>query len=153
MNCACAYYDTAKRNLLLILLLLLRTELARYWQSFVHLNCPWVYYNTLLLHKLEKIKMAGSIRVLSSEMGDNHGNFDLFRLDSSVRIKTRIRIEVTDHASASSRLCLGFDLLWALSPVAHLPSHAPRHLIYYYKSILRNLPTLATIHNKQKFKF
>ena len=32
---------------------------------------------------------------MSSEMGDNHGNFDLFRLDSSVRIKTRIYAEVT----------------------------------------------------------
>ena len=26
--------------------------------------------------------MAGSICEISSEMGDNHGNFDLFRLDS-----------------------------------------------------------------------
>ena len=40
-------------------------------------------------------KMAGSIREMSSEMGDNHGNFDLFRLDSTVRIKTRICAEVT----------------------------------------------------------
>ena len=47
------------------------------------------------LHKIEKIKMAGSIREMSSEMGDNHGNFDLFRLDSRVRIKTRIYAEVT----------------------------------------------------------
>ena len=39
--------------------------------------------------------MAGTSREISSEMGDNHGNFDLFRLDSSVRIKTRIRTEVT----------------------------------------------------------
>ena len=39
--------------------------------------------------------MAGSIREMSSEMGDNNGNFDLFRLDSSVRIKTRICAEVT----------------------------------------------------------
>ena len=38
--------------------------------------------------------MAGSIREMSSEMGDNHGNFDLFRLDPSVRIKTRICAEV-----------------------------------------------------------
>ena len=30
------------------------------------------------LHKIEKIKMAESIREMSSEMGDNHGNFDLF---------------------------------------------------------------------------
>ena len=39
--------------------------------------------------------MAGSIRKMSSEIGDNHGNFDFFRLDSSVRIKTRICAEVT----------------------------------------------------------
>ena len=39
--------------------------------------------------------MAGSIHEKSSEMGDNHGNFDAFRLDSSVRIKTRICAEVT----------------------------------------------------------
>ena len=41
--------------------------------------------------------MAGSIREMSSEMGDNHGNFDLFRLDSSVRIKTRISADVTKN--------------------------------------------------------
>ena len=29
-------------------------------------------------HKIEKIKMAESIHEMSSEMGDNHGNFDLF---------------------------------------------------------------------------
>ena len=39
--------------------------------------------------------MAGSIREMSSKMGDNHGHFDLFRLDSSVRKKTRICAEVT----------------------------------------------------------
>ena len=39
--------------------------------------------------------MAGTSRDISSEMGDNHGNFDVFRLDSSVRIKTRISAEVT----------------------------------------------------------
>ena len=39
--------------------------------------------------------MAGSIREMSIEMGDNHGNYDHFRLDSSVRIKTRICAEVT----------------------------------------------------------
>ena len=96
-NCACAYYDTAERNLPLIVLLLLRTALARYSLSPVHLNCAYVYYNTilLLLHKIEKIKMTGSIREMSSQMGDNHGNFDLFRLDSSVRIKTRKFAEVT----------------------------------------------------------
>ena len=30
------------------------------------------------LHKIEKIKMAESIREMSSEMVDNHDNFDLF---------------------------------------------------------------------------
>ena len=49
----------------------------------------------LRMRLLQYAKMAGSIREMSSEMGDNHGNFDLFRLDSSVRIKTRIRTEVT----------------------------------------------------------
>ena len=34
--------------------------------------------------------MAVSIHEMSSEMGDNRGNFDLFRLHSSVRRKTRI---------------------------------------------------------------
>ena len=41
--------------------------------------------------------MAGSIREMSSAMGDNHGNFDLFRLDSSVRRKTRKCAEVTKN--------------------------------------------------------
>ena len=41
--------------------------------------------------------MAGSNREMSSEIGDNHGNFDLFRLDSSVRIKTRICAEVSKN--------------------------------------------------------
>ena len=44
---------------------------------------------------IEKIKMAGSIREMSSEMDDNHVNFDLFRLDSSVRRKTRKCAKVT----------------------------------------------------------
>ena len=44
--------------------------------------------------------MAGSFREMSTEMGDNHGNFDLFRLDSSVRIKTGICAEAT-----SNRIC------------------------------------------------
>ena len=39
--------------------------------------------------------MAGSIREMSSEMGTNHGNFDLFRLNSSVRRKTRKCAEIT----------------------------------------------------------
>ena len=39
--------------------------------------------------------MVGSIREMSSEMGDNHGNFDLFRFVSSVRRKTRKCADVT----------------------------------------------------------
>ena len=39
--------------------------------------------------------MAVSIREVSSEMDDNHGNFDLFRLDSSVRIKTYYILDIT----------------------------------------------------------
>ena len=52
-------------------------------------------YNVILPHKIQKIKMAGSIRGMSSKMGDNHLNFDPFRLDSSVRRKTRKCAEVT----------------------------------------------------------
>ena len=39
--------------------------------------------------------MAGSIREISSETGDNHDNFDLFRLDSEVGRKTRKSAEVS----------------------------------------------------------
>ena len=39
--------------------------------------------------------MAGRSHEMSREIGDNRGNFDLFRLDWTVRIKTRIRTEVT----------------------------------------------------------
>ena len=46
---------------------LLRTALAPYWQSLVDLNCACVYCDTLLLHKIEKIKMAGGIREISSK--------------------------------------------------------------------------------------
>ena len=45
-----------------------------------------LFYNTLLLHKIAKIKMAGTSRELSSVMEENDN-----RLDSSVRVKTRIR--------------------------------------------------------------
>ena len=45
--------------------------------------------------------MAGSIRKMSSEMGDNHG-----RLDSSVRIKNRICAEVTSPASIVARYAI-----------------------------------------------
>ena len=45
---------------------------------------PW------LLHKIDKIKMAGTSRDISSAMTSAANNYNT-RLDSSVRIKTRIR--------------------------------------------------------------
>ena len=42
--------------------LLLRTALAPYWQSLLHLNCACVYF------KIDKIKMAGTSRDISSVM-------------------------------------------------------------------------------------
>ena len=53
-----------------------------------------LYYNKLLLHKIDKIKMAGTGRKISSVMSNATNNFNT-RVDSSVRIKTRIRTEVT----------------------------------------------------------
>ena len=53
-----------------------------------------LYYNTLLLHKIDKIKMAGTSRKISSVM-TSAANIYNTRLDSSVRIKTRIRTEIT----------------------------------------------------------
>ena len=51
---------------------------------------PMLYYNTLILHKIDKVIMAGTSRELSTVREEND-----YRLDSSVRIKTRIRTEVT----------------------------------------------------------
>ena len=53
-----------------------------------------LYYNKLLIHKIDKIKMAGTSREISSVMTSAANNYNT-RLDSSVRIKTRIRTEVT----------------------------------------------------------
>ena len=83
-----------RSNILLLIFLLLRTALAPYWQSLVHLNCAWVYQNPILLHKIDKIKMAGTSRDISSVMTSAANNHNT-RLDTSVRIKTRIRTEVT----------------------------------------------------------
>ena len=89
-----------------------------------------LYYNTLLLHEIDKIKMSGISCEISSVMTSAANNYNT-RLDSSVRIKTRIRTEVTlnriranahnsgnyetrdnarrtDRASASSRLWLSY---------------------------------------------
>ena len=51
--------------------------------------------------------MAGSIREISNEMGDNHGNFDHFRLDSSLRIKTRTRRKIVEVILLNFRSNLG----------------------------------------------
>ena len=56
----------------------------------VKIELLMLYYNTLLLHKIDKIKMAATSRELWSVMEENDN-----RLNSSVRIKTRIRTEVT----------------------------------------------------------
>ena len=53
-----------------------------------------LYYNKLLLHKIDKIKMAGTGREISRVMTSAANNYNT-RLDSSVRIKTRIHTEVT----------------------------------------------------------
>ena len=47
-----------------------------------------------MVHKIDKIKMAGTSREISSVMTSAANNYNT-RLDSSVRIKTRIRTEVT----------------------------------------------------------
>ena len=53
-----------------------------------------LYYNKLPLHKIDKIEMAGTSREISSVMTSAANNYNT-RLDSNVRIKTRIRTEVT----------------------------------------------------------
>ena len=54
---------------------------------------PYVY-SPRLLHKIDKIKMAGTSRDISSVMTSTANNYNT-RLNSSVRIKIRIRTEVT----------------------------------------------------------
>ena len=39
------------------------------------LELRMLYYNTLLLHKIEKIKMAETSREISSAMGENHDEY------------------------------------------------------------------------------
>ena len=55
-----------------------------------------LYYNTLLLHKIDKIKMTGTSREISSLMTSAASNYNT-RLDSSVRIKTRIQYAPKSH--------------------------------------------------------
>ena len=47
-----------------------------------------------VLHKIDEIKMAGTSREISSVMTSAANNYNT-RLDTSVRIKIRIRTEVT----------------------------------------------------------
>ena len=90
LNCACAYNHKAERNLLI--LLLLRTTLAPYWQSLVHLNCACFitirYYYTRS-RKSKWPELVAKYQVQWTRIMMNT------RLDSSVRIKARIRTEVT----------------------------------------------------------
>ena len=53
-----------------------------------------LYYKTLLIHKIDKVKMAGTSREISSVMTSAANNYN-YRLYSSVGIKTNIRTEVT----------------------------------------------------------
>ena len=88
--CACAYNNTAERNLLI--LLLLRTALAAYWQSLVHLNCACsitIRYYYTWSRKSKWPELVAKYQVQWTRIMKNT------RLDSSVRIKTRIRCEVT----------------------------------------------------------
>ena len=55
-----------------------------------------LYYNKLLLHQIDKIKMTGTSRKISSVMTSAANNYTT-TLDSSVRIKTPIRTEVTQN--------------------------------------------------------
>ena len=133
MNSACAYSHATEHNCML-------------------------YCNTLLLHKTDKMEMAGTSREISSVMTSAANNYNT-RLDSNVRIKIRIRTEVTwnriranaynsgnyetcdnarrtDRASTTHRLHLDYAL--ASISCKHCrssrnnPHWAPGHVIYYY---------------------
>ena len=106
-----------------------------------------LYYNKLILHKIEKIKVAGTSREISSVMTSAANNYNT-RLDSSVRIKTRIRTEVTsnriranahnsgnyetrDNARRTDRASASISCEHYRS--SHNNPHcAPRHVIYYF---------------------
>ena len=108
MNCTCAYYDTVEHNLLIILLL--RTALAPYWKSLVHSNCACVYYNTLLLHKIETF--SDWIRVYAEKLVNAPMSHKIeYTPMHTIRVTTRLAsiARRTDRAAASSRLCLSID--------------------------------------------
>ena len=161
LNCACAYNHTAERNLLLIILLLLRTALALYWQSFVHFNCACsitIRYYYTRSRKSKWLELVAKYQVQWTRIMMNT------RLVSSVRIKTRMRTQVTQNRISANaynscdyeiRLkCaqdwsrLGFlsalpqlRLIYALATIScehcrslrNNPHYAPRHIIYYYQ--------------------
>ena len=59
--------------------------------------CSEINFSLLsLLHKIDNIKMAGTSREISNVMTSAANNYNT-RLDSSVRIKTYIRTEVTEN--------------------------------------------------------
>ena len=86
LNCACAYSHTAEHNIFLILLL--RTALAPYWQSLVHFNCACsitIRYYYTRSRKSKWRELVAKYQVQWARITMNT------RLDTSVRIKTRIR--------------------------------------------------------------
>ena len=143
MNCACAYYDTAEHNLLI--LLLLRTALAPYWQSLVHLNCACsitIRYHYTRSRKSKwpevfvKCQVRWAIITAISTFSDwirvyaeklvnapksnkiEYAPMHTIRVITSpvyLLIAPRLRL---GFASATPRLSLALDLLRALSLVA-----------------------------------
>ena len=116
MNCACAYSHAAEHNLLLIFFLL-RTALTPYWQSLVHLNCACVYWNPLLLHKINKIKMAPKSHKI--EYVPIHIIREITRLATMLAglIEPRLRL---GFVSATPRLRLTYasTMPWLRSPAS-----------------------------------
>ena len=112
MNCACAYNDTAERDLLL-LILLLRTALAPYWQSLVYLNCACsitIRYYYTRSRKSKWPDLVAKYQVQWTRIMMNT------RLDSSVRIKTRIRTEVTwNRICANTHNSGNYETCWKCS--------------------------------------
>ena len=93
LNCACAHSHETKLNPSSY------SSSSSYSVSIL-LQKPCTFelrmrlLKSLLLHKIDKIKMAGTSRDISSVMTGAANNYNT-RLDSSVRIKTRIRTGVT----------------------------------------------------------
>ena len=101
-----------------------------------------LYYNMLLLHKIEKIKMAGTSHEISSAMDENHDEYQIrfecthknsyphrshvkqntCQCTQSGHYETRLKCSKDwsrlGFVSPRPRLRLGFDLLRALSLVA-----------------------------------